>query len=306
MAVLVIEQNIGVACAVSENVAIMVNGRINRVIEAQRLAADRALQQRLLGVGRHGHDDTPLVRDGGGRRPRRAPAARRPASASTPHLCLESDTADALVAAGAGRQDRGGRANQRGEHRVDRGGGRPPRRDPAARRERPAGRARRRHARYEGRGAAVHPRSAEAAPTCERASSTCPPAASIPRADVAAERSRAAIIRAARRACSPAIAAHRSPRWRRRSRPGSARQSGIAGIISAGGSGATALVTPAMRRLPVGVPKIMISTVASGEVGRYVGAVRHHDDVFGHRRSGPQRRSRAKSWRTARRRSPAW
>ncbi len=49
------------------------------------------------------------------------------------------------------------------------------------------------------------------------------------------------------------------------------RQSGIAGIISAGGSGATALVTPAMRRLPVGVPKIMISTVASGEVGRYVG-----------------------------------
>ncbi len=61
MAVLVIEQNIGVACAVSENVAIMVNGRINRVIEAQRLAADRALQQRLLGVGRHGHEDTPLA-----------------------------------------------------------------------------------------------------------------------------------------------------------------------------------------------------------------------------------------------------
>ena len=61
MAVLVIEQNIGVACAVSENVAIMVNGRINRVIEAPRLAADRALQQRLLGVGRHGHDDTPVA-----------------------------------------------------------------------------------------------------------------------------------------------------------------------------------------------------------------------------------------------------
>ncbi len=50
-----------------------------------------------------------------------------------------------------------------------------------------------------------------------------------------------------------------------------ARQSGIAGIISAGGSGATSLVTPAMRRLAVGVPKIMISTVASGDVGRYVG-----------------------------------
>ncbi len=36
MAVLVIEQNIGVACSVSENVAIMVNGRINRVIAPAR------------------------------------------------------------------------------------------------------------------------------------------------------------------------------------------------------------------------------------------------------------------------------
>ena len=83
MAVLVIEQNIGVACAVSENVAIMVNGRINRVIEAQRLAADRALQQRLLGVGRHGHDDTPLVETAAPEAGGAAPAARRPASAST-------------------------------------------------------------------------------------------------------------------------------------------------------------------------------------------------------------------------------
>ena len=46
---------------------------------------------------------------------------------------------------------------------------------------------------------------------------------------------------------------------------------GIAGMISAAGSGGTALATPAMRVLPVGVPKIMISTVASGEVGHYVG-----------------------------------
>src|ERR1700690_3341781 len=39
MAVLVIEQNIGVATTVSESVAIMVNGRINRIIESRRLAA---------------------------------------------------------------------------------------------------------------------------------------------------------------------------------------------------------------------------------------------------------------------------
>src|SRR5580692_11085789 len=53
IAILVIEQNIGVATSVSDKVAIMVNGRINRVIDSQRLAADRDLQQRLLGVGRH-------------------------------------------------------------------------------------------------------------------------------------------------------------------------------------------------------------------------------------------------------------
>lgn len=45
----------------------------------------------------------------------------------------------------------------------------------------------------------------------------------------------------------------------------------ISGIIGAGGSGATALVTPAMRALPVGVPKVMVSTVASGNVGPYIG-----------------------------------
>src|SRR6516164_708980 len=53
ISVLVIEQNIGVATAVSRNVAVMVNGRINRIIDSTRLAADRELQQRLLGVGVH-------------------------------------------------------------------------------------------------------------------------------------------------------------------------------------------------------------------------------------------------------------
>ncbi|MEZ5824434.1 MAG: Tm-1-like ATP-binding domain-containing protein [Geminicoccaceae bacterium] len=45
----------------------------------------------------------------------------------------------------------------------------------------------------------------------------------------------------------------------------------IGGMIGAGGSGATSLVTPAMRALPVGVPKVMVSTVASGNVAAYVG-----------------------------------
>jgi len=43
------------------------------------------------------------------------------------------------------------------------------------------------------------------------------------------------------------------------------------GIISFGGSGGTSLATPAMRALPIGVPKVMVSTMASGNVSQYVG-----------------------------------
>lgn len=43
------------------------------------------------------------------------------------------------------------------------------------------------------------------------------------------------------------------------------------GIISFGGSGGTSLATPAMRALPIGVPKIMVSTVASGNTMQYIG-----------------------------------
>lgn len=46
----------------------------------------------------------------------------------------------------------------------------------------------------------------------------------------------------------------------------------VGGVLGLGGSGGTALVTPAMRALPVGVGKIMVSTVASGDVAAYVGA----------------------------------
>jgi uncharacterized protein (UPF0261 family) len=45
----------------------------------------------------------------------------------------------------------------------------------------------------------------------------------------------------------------------------------IAGVLGMGGSGNTALVTRAMRALPVGLPKLMVSTVGSGDVSPYVG-----------------------------------
>lgn len=50
------------------------------------------------------------------------------------------------------------------------------------------------------------------------------------------------------------------------------KQGKFHGIISFGGTGGTSLVTPAMRALPIGVPKVMVSTVASGNTAPYVGA----------------------------------
>ena len=44
------------------------------------------------------------------------------------------------------------------------------------------------------------------------------------------------------------------------------------GILALGGSGGTAVATEAMRALPVGVPKLMVSTMASGDTRPYVGA----------------------------------
>ncbi|MDZ4781798.1 MAG: Tm-1-like ATP-binding domain-containing protein, partial [Planctomycetia bacterium] len=45
----------------------------------------------------------------------------------------------------------------------------------------------------------------------------------------------------------------------------------IDGIISLGGGGGTAIATAAMRALPIGFPKLMVSTLASGQTAPYVG-----------------------------------
>jgi uncharacterized protein (UPF0261 family) len=42
-------------------------------------------------------------------------------------------------------------------------------------------------------------------------------------------------------------------------------------VLGLGGSGGTAIATAAMRELPVGLPKVMVSTLASGDVQPYVG-----------------------------------
>jgi len=49
------------------------------------------------------------------------------------------------------------------------------------------------------------------------------------------------------------------------------REQRIDGVISLGGGGGTAIGTAAMRALPLGFPKLMVSTLASGNIGPYVG-----------------------------------
>lgn len=48
------------------------------------------------------------------------------------------------------------------------------------------------------------------------------------------------------------------------------RSQSLAGVIGIGGSGGTALITAAMRALPIGLPKLMVSTVASGNTTAYI------------------------------------
>ncbi|MBV1830440.1 Tm-1-like ATP-binding domain-containing protein [Komagataeibacter sp. AV436] len=43
------------------------------------------------------------------------------------------------------------------------------------------------------------------------------------------------------------------------------------GVLAIGGSGGTALVAPALQALPIGLPKLVVSTVASGNTAPYVG-----------------------------------
>uniref|UniRef100_A0AAU2JLA4 Tm-1-like ATP-binding domain-containing protein n=1 Tax=Streptomyces sp. NBC_00049 TaxID=2903617 RepID=A0AAU2JLA4_9ACTN len=44
------------------------------------------------------------------------------------------------------------------------------------------------------------------------------------------------------------------------------------GVLAIGGSGGTSIATRAMRALPLGVPKLMVSSMASGDVAPYVGS----------------------------------
>jgi uncharacterized protein (UPF0261 family)/ABC-type branched-subunit amino acid transport system ATPase component len=268
ISVLVIEQNIGVATAISKNVAIMVNGRINRIIDSRRLSADRDLQQRLLGVGVHGELDANLETEAdqpeATSKPQRAPGMgpiriyvsnpTLPTRWSQPVPIARIEATARTLSTGVTRLENDHR--QRREPTTQQASGPPVVlivgtldtkgaelrfiRDIIAK-------------------SGLRTRLVDVSTSGKL--STC----DVPAQEIALNHGRGGSgVFGADRGASVTAMADAFAKWLR-------QQGNIAGIISAGGSGGASLVAPGMRALPVGVPKLIISSVASGDVGPYVG-----------------------------------
>ncbi len=282
MGILLIEQNLGVAISVADRIGVMVNGRIAHELSAAELAADRALQERLLGVRAGGHDEDQAAQEA-------PPPADAPGVQVLTVRRAHGDGAPSLD----DLQPR----TVRGFTRWNAGGTAAPAADIPRQTELRAG-------------------SAPAAPSMPAAAS-----GTVVEFPVAASSARAAYVAGTfdtkgrelnfLRQCleklglrvvtvdlstsgkpSPASV---HPREVARHHPGGEaavfsgdRGSAVAamaaafehfvrtrrdlgGLISAGGSGGTTLATQGMRALPIGLPKVMVSTMASGDTRPYVG-----------------------------------
>ena len=290
IAVLMIEQNIGVAVDVADRVAVMVNGRIARELSAHELAGDLELQQRLLGVHGGAADEAEEA----------APVAESPAETTSIYVVRrQGDTAEVRFGDGERGRRPASPSTSPGSGFTrwgDAGGGNvaPQLRDRAV----------------PGVDAPV-----------DEASSRAPEHARVVEFPVAASSGRAAYIvgtfdtkgrelfflkncieKLGLRTVTVDLStsgatstANVHPREVARHHPQGERavftgdrgsavtamalalerfvlaRRDLGGIISAGGSGNTALATQAMRALPIGVPKLMVSTMASGDVRPYVG-----------------------------------
>jgi uncharacterized protein (UPF0261 family)/ABC-type branched-subunit amino acid transport system ATPase component len=289
ISVLLVEQNLGVATDVSDRVAIMVNGRIARQLGAAELAADIELQQRLLGVGRHDEGDLGeavaaapepepqtqvyTIRRRAAEIPEAGDAGAAPARTDDPAQPVYSmPAAPTRWSAGnplAMRTASTARMEAESATPVPRADSMP---DPAPV---PVAQLVGRHAYVAGtfdtKGrellflkSTIEKQGLKVV-TVDLSTSGRPSPADVGPQEVARchprgssavfTNDRGAAVTEMARAFERFILTRRD----------------VGGIVSAGGSGGTALATPAMRALPVGVPKVMVSTVASGDVRRYVG-----------------------------------
>jgi uncharacterized protein (UPF0261 family)/ABC-type branched-subunit amino acid transport system ATPase component len=288
IAVLLIEQNLGVAMDIADRIGVMVNGRIAHEMPAQQLAADRPLQERLLGV--RSADEDMAADDGAS------------AAASPDDGALRVFTVRRAHGDGATVQDQLAPRSVRGFNRWNAGGVAGPAADMTRDMSVP-GDARQTAAHATPVPAAAMPSaqvfdfpvaasSARAAyvagtfdtkgrelfylrqcleklglrvVTVDLATSGKPSPASVHPREVARHhpQGEAAVFSSDRGSAvtAMALAFERFLATRR----------DLGGLISAGGSGGTSLATQGMRALPVGLPKVMVSTMASGDTRPYVG-----------------------------------
>jgi uncharacterized protein (UPF0261 family)/ABC-type branched-subunit amino acid transport system ATPase component len=300
MAILLIEQNLGVAMQVADDIAVMVNGRIARRLPAAELAANTELQQQLLGI------KSSLDEDVADQSAHTLGAAAQEASDS------KSQQVQVFTIKRAGDADQALPSLDSNQARIQRGYNRWSATDPLATQPKDQ--------LISGRTITAdnHMPSSNQAADALRLHGKDARVVEFP---VAASMGKAAYIAGTFdtkakelffiRSCieklglrtvtvdlstsgkpSPAMV---HPREIARHHPKGERavftgdrgtatsemaiafehyirlRTDLGGIISAGGSGGTALATSAMRALPIGIPKMMVSTVASGDVKPYVG-----------------------------------
>jgi uncharacterized protein (UPF0261 family)/ABC-type branched-subunit amino acid transport system ATPase component len=284
ISVLLIEQQLGVALDIADRVAIMLHGRIEREMLPGELRADPELQRRLLGVGRHADDPEAAVVEAEGPPQTRYIRVERRHGAEPEEPSHTFAERNELAYSARTLPNRWSADN-----RSDR---------PPATHARPPA---------DGAAAARDPVPAESTElppvpvaamvgrtayvvgtfdtkrdeltfianclkrlgvrtlTVDLATGGRPSPADIGPREVAAHHPQgAAAVFTSDRGTSVSAMAEAFERFMRPRRD-------VGGIISAGGSGGTSMATAGMRALPIGIPKFMVSTVASSDVSRYVG-----------------------------------
>ncbi len=305
IAVLLIEQNLGVAISVTDRIGLMVNGRIAQEMPAAQLAADRELQERLLGV-----------RSGGGEEEDEVAPAAQPIG-DHPPAGPQVFTVRRAHGDGAPSLDDLAPATVRGFTRWNAGGTAAPVTDIA--RASPSTSST--PAELAALAALQAPVAAPLPPASQAGAVRSTGATQVFDFPVAATSARAAYVvgtfdtkgrelsylrQAIERLGLRVVTVDLStsgkpstasvhPREVARHHPqgesavfsgdrGSATAAmalafeafvcgrrDLGAIISAGGSGGTSMATQGMRALPIGLPKMMVSTMASGDTRPYVG-----------------------------------
>jgi uncharacterized protein (UPF0261 family)/ABC-type branched-subunit amino acid transport system ATPase component len=266
ISVLLIEQNLGVAIDVADTVDVMVNGRIARSMTAVELAADLELQQRLLGVTMETDLPQEKTIEHEAAQPVQVLTVKRAADSVVPEPALrEERTIRGFTRWGSTNRDHAVGVEEHREERTPE-----PRvvEFPVAQ---TMGRAAYIAGTFDTKGRELFylrsclEKLGLRTVTVDLATSGKPSPAMVHPREVARHHpggERAVFTGDRGSAVTEMAVAFEEFVARRRD---------LGGLISAGGSGGTALATRAMRRLPIGVPKVMVSSVASGDVKPYVG-----------------------------------